>query len=78
MTFAEWLLWRWDRRRARRACERGGHHVTGPHLAVGGWYVYNCTRCPYRFRADRVLPIASVDDVPEQVPDEPGRGAADD
>ena len=39
----------------RAAPELDGHSITGPHLALGGWQVYTCLRCPYRFRADQVV-----------------------
>jgi hypothetical protein len=55
MSWLEWLLWRWDRRKAVRYCAQHGHDITGPHLAMGGFQVYTCTRCVYRFRADRMI-----------------------
>lgn len=56
MTWLEWLVWRWDRRRARQVCKRAGHDIRGPEQTLGGWQVYHCTRCPHRFRADRTVP----------------------
>ena len=55
MSWLEWLVWRWDLRQLRKVCESRGHDITGPHLAAGGWEVYTCRRCAYRFRADRVV-----------------------
>jgi len=55
VSLLERLLWRWDHRRAKKRCERRGHDITGPHRAAGGWQVYICTRCPYRFRASSLI-----------------------
>lgn len=55
MTWLEWLVWKWDRRKARKVCERQGHDITGPHLTAGGWRVFTCTRCPYRISEGRIV-----------------------
>lgn len=55
MSWLEWLLWKLDGHRAARTCRQAGHDTVGPELTIGGWYIYRCTRCPYRFRADETI-----------------------
>jgi len=62
MNWFERLLWRRHLWRQRRHCAAHGHDITGPHLALGGWQVYTCTRCAYRFRADRLRAAEDVFD----------------
>lgn len=65
--FFEWLVWRRDLRQLRKVCESRGHDITGPHLALGGWQVYTCTRCVYRFPASMLLRNEHLQEIAQEI-----------
>lgn len=50
----------------RRECEAGRHIINAtPEITLGGWYVWACIKCPYRWRVEKTVPGEVINNVGE-------------